>query len=388
METPESAQLIETLPDGLTLRQATAADREPLAAFHAGMHADDDGAPDANILSWVRELLSGNHPTFVPSDFTVIESPEGQIVSSLCLISQTWTYGGIPIKAGRIELVSTHPDFRRRGLVRVQMDLAHRWSAERGELIQGITGIPQFYRQFGYEMALSLGGGHSLPAHRVPKLADGESEPFCLRTATPDDAPFIAALEEVGRKRWLISAVRTAEHWRYELAPKDDPKFAISGAIIETAAGESVGYLAHYGDLYDGILATIDCELAAGLSWLAVVPSLLRGLVERADALAGQFESGPVRDLYFGLGGDHPLYQVLPQRYARVSPAYAWFVRIPDVSAFLQAVAPVLEKRLAESVACGHSGELLLNFYTERLAARVRVRATGGRRGVVATGFK
>ena len=85
----------------------------------------------------------------------------GQIVSALCLIPQTWTYDRIVFGVGRPELVATDPRYRRRGLVRAQMDVVHEWSRERGHLVQAITGIPWYYRQFGYEMALALAGGRA-----------------------------------------------------------------------------------------------------------------------------------------------------------------------------------------------------------------------------------
>jgi hypothetical protein len=42
---------------------------------------------------------------------------------------------------------------------------------------------------------------------------------------------------------------------------------------------------------------------------------------------------------------------------------YAYYVRVPDILDFLRHVAPVLEDRLARSIAVGHSGELRLTFY-------------------------
>ena len=39
--------------------------------------------------------MRGNHPTFAQDDFTIVaEKGTGRIVSSLNLISQTWTYAG------------------------------------------------------------------------------------------------------------------------------------------------------------------------------------------------------------------------------------------------------------------------------------------------------
>ena len=40
---------------------------------------------------------------------------------------------------------------------------------------------------------------------------------------------------------------------------------------------------------------------------------------------------------------------------------------MPDVSAFLQRIAPVLEERLAKSILVGYSGELKFNFYRSGL---------------------
>ena len=112
------------------------------------------------VAAWTRDLLSGSHPTFGSDDFTIVEeAATGRIVSAMNLISQNWTYAGIPFGVGRPELVGTEPEYRKRGLVRARLKVIHALSAERGEMVQAITGIPNFYRQFGYEMAMSLGGG-------------------------------------------------------------------------------------------------------------------------------------------------------------------------------------------------------------------------------------
>lgn len=376
MADESNTDIIATLDDGLTLRRATPTDREELVAFHADILLEKDGAgPNPYIAAWAEELLSGQHPTVAPSDFTVVVTAEGKIVSSLCLISQTWSFGGVPVGVGRVELVSTDPDYRRRGLVRRQMNVVHEWSAARGELIQGITGIPNFYRQFGYEMAITLGAGRVGDRAAIPALADGAVEPYHLRPATAEDVSFLLACEEPGRKRWLLSAMRDASFWRYELERTRDPKYGVPLMIIIDTDNTAVGSLAHIGELTDGQLNVIACELIPGLSWLAVTPSLLRALQSRGDELGEAYEAGALKELAFYLGGDHPLYHVLPERLARVNRPYAWYLRVPDLPAFLRHITPVLEERLASSLACGHSGELLLNFYTTGL----RLGLTSGR---------
>lgn len=58
---------------------------------------------------------------------------------------------------------------------------------------------------------------------------------------------------------------------------------------------------------------------------------------------------------------------MIPQRLPRQRDPYAWYVRVPDLADFLRHVAPALERRLAQSVAVGHTGELKLNFYCDGL---------------------
>ena len=133
--------LIKDLGDGLILRRAVPADSEQLAAFNALMHTEDEEKqPDERISEWTHDLMMRSHPTTGPADFTIVEDQKTrQIVSTLVLISQTWSYAGIEFKVGRPELVGTDSAYRERGLVRAQFDAVHAWSAERGELVQGIT---------------------------------------------------------------------------------------------------------------------------------------------------------------------------------------------------------------------------------------------------------
>jgi len=147
--------ILRDLGDGLILRRSTPDDTEALAAFNARIHSNAGPEhPNVGVAAWTHDLLTGNHPSFDVADFTIVEEARtGAIVSSMSLISQTWAYDGIPFGVGRPELVGTDPEYRHRGLVRAQFEVIHQWSTERGERLQAITGIPWYYRQFGYEMA-------------------------------------------------------------------------------------------------------------------------------------------------------------------------------------------------------------------------------------------
>lgn len=356
------------LDDGLILRQAAPADAEALVAFNGMIHGGPgEDEPDAEIADAVRSLLAGGHPAVSASDFLVVVDSNSDIVSSLALLPEPWAYGGVEFTAGRIEYVGTLPAYRRRGLVRRQMEVAHRWCAERGYLVEVISGIPNYYRRFGYEMALELWGGRTAFLPHVPDLPADTPEPYQVRPGGVGDIPFLTALDGQGRDRWLVTAVRDEEQWRYGLDGARAERFRHALRIIERPDGEPVGYLTHLGELQQRTLIVSSYELATGVSWFEVAPSILRYLRSTGEAMREPDQPDSFQAISFWLGSDHPIFRAIPNRLPRVREPYAWFVRVADLPAFLRQVAPVLEARLAASVAPGYTGELLLSFYENGL---------------------
>jgi GNAT acetyltransferase-like protein len=357
--------IIKDLSNGLVLRHATAADADKLADFNAHIHGHSNGEPEDRVGAWTRDLLAKPHPTFKPGDFTIVEEQgTGRIVSSLNHISQVWTYAGIPVKVGRPELVGTLPEFRNRGLVRIQFDEIHKWSAERGELIQAITGIPYYYRQFGYAMAMELDGGRAGYEPTLPQLKEGEAEPYRIRPATESDIPFLMEVEAHAQKRNLVGCLRDAALWRYELTGKSERnvnRFEVR--MIERAHdGEKIGYLTHPWFHWERGVFANGYELKPGVSWLDVTPSVARYLWAAGDIMLSK-ENKHVTMFGFWFGESHPTYEVFQEHLPRRRQPYAWYLRVPDLPAFIQHIAPALEKRIAESFIPGHSGEIKLGFY-------------------------
>ncbi len=358
--------IIQKLGDGLVLRRSTAEDAEALFEFNSTIHSDEGPEkPDERVGQWAKDLLRGNHPTFGMGDFTIVEDTKsGKIVSSLNLISQTWSYEGIPFKVGRPEMVGTLPDYRKRGLVRKQFDAIHQWSAERGELVQAITGIPYYYRLFGYEMALDLGGGRSGSKSNLPKLKKGEKEPYTFRKPTEADIPFIQSVYEYGSQRYPIRCVRDHAMYEYELFGRS--KKNINRAdfrVIEDRAGERVGFLAQPPWNWGSTHAMGLYELKQGVSYGAVTPSVARYIFRTGEKIAKKTKQQDFEFFSFSLTADHPAYQVMKGRLPRRREPYAWYIRVADIPGFLKHIAPALEERLAGSIYAGHSAEIKITFY-------------------------
>ena len=361
--------IIKDLGAGLILRRSTPEDVDALADFNARIHSDDGpDKPDERLAAWTQDLLTRPHPTFSPDDFTVIEeTTSGRIVSSLNLIPQTWTYEGIPFGVGRSELVGTLLEFRKRGLVRMQYEEIHQWCLERDLIVQAITGIPYFYRKFGYEMALDLGGGRFGYEAHVPKLKEGETESYHLRPTTPADIPFMADVYEQTQGRYPIVCQRTPEIWRYEMDGRSERHVnRREQRIIEDENGEPVGYLRHpHFLIMDGAFATA-YELKPGVSWLAVTPSVVRYLWKTGQAYAERDEK-PLHSFGFLLGAQHPVNEALGTKLPSYDRPYAWYLRVPDLTGFIRHIASALEKRLAASIAAGHTGKIRINRYSHIL---------------------
>lgn len=372
MYTTLSTSYRRDLGNGLVLRWSTSEDIERIAALLSMVYRDKaDDPPNVQAMNNVRALMNGDHPLMGPDRYGLIEdtSREGNpVVACTCLERHTWTYEGIPFSVGRPEMVGTDDAYRHRGLVRALFEMVHERSEAEGDLVQAITGIPYFYRQFGYEYALELEDRHTTPLALLPQAKEGEPEPFTLRAATVEDIPTIATLYERRRFSSIISESISRQQWLYEIETwKVHPEFShfMNLHMIVDAAGQAIGFVGLEVRRAGKALRVWLLEFAGGVNVQAVLPSVLRALhtyglnieVRRPDV-------PPLSELAFYLGSAHPLYEVMGDEMARTSePPYAWYVRVKDVPGFLKHIAPALEKRLATSLLAGYTGEIKLDFY-------------------------
>jgi hypothetical protein len=346
------------LGNGLALRFATPADAEELVEFNAAV-LGDEGAPPSLIADWTRDLFDLAHPTFRVDDVTVVEdTTTGRIVSALFLIAQVWSYAGVPIAVGQPELIATHPDYRRRGLVRAQFDVIHDRSAASGHLWQYIGGIPWYYRQFGYSYALDL------PSQPVWTLSGSDTpvSGHTVRPATTDDVAFLAGVEAAALIGPILSGLHGAGGWELELRRR--PGALTSHVVnIVTHDATAIGYLVHdHQTSRDGLLSVRAAELLPGHSWLDPTAAMLTHL----RAWVGREPAG--RGVRFALPEGHPALRAASTRLGRgPGGPYGLYVRVPDVVALLHAVSAVLDARIAASVVEGFSGGVSVDLYTESL---------------------
>lgn len=356
--------IIHDLGDNLIIRRVNPDDADSLAAFNGKIHSEGDEWDAIGVANWTLDMISGKGPAVNANDFLVVEDTHtGQIVSSSCLISQTWAFEGIPFKVGIPELIGTHPDYRRRGLVRKQLDILHQWSKARSELVQAIGGIPYYYRQFGYELALNLYGGRSGYKANLPTLKADEVEPFTFRRAYVEDIPFLMSAYNRGCQRSMVYSCWDKDYWLYELTGKREYNLDRRDIyIIIDEQSQPVGFVAVPPIKWRDNSVTTVYELAPGYSWSAVTPSVARFLWKKGEEQAEK-QKFPQERFGFALGDSHPAYDVLGSCLPQVQKPYAFYMRVPDLQAFFHQISPILEQRLTHTSFENYSGEVKLSFF-------------------------
>ena len=360
-----------TLKDGLILRSATKEDIPRIADFNQRIHPDP-GEPEIigkMLHALTTDLGNGQHPTTEAHHFTLIEDPaaNNKLVSTMCVIPQTWVYGGLPYKVARIELVGTDEEYRKRGLVREQFKWHHQWCQENGYLVQAITGIPYYYRLFGYEMCVNLGGSRNGAEKHLPLKHEGE-EAYTFRQATNEDIPFLMQLEKQSSQRSATTCLHSKAEWRYEI--KERSKMSIYYRHVEIIVDKErkpKGFLVYPDNLWGKDKVVNPFEVIEGHSWLDVIPVVIRRLWQVGQENAAKDEKASCTGIRFNFGTSHPSYPLIEQWLPTSVPPYSWYMRVGDLPAFLRHITPVLEKRLASSPLTGYSGEFIFNFYTNGL---------------------
>lgn len=237
-----------------------------------------------------------------------------------------------------------------------------------------ITGISYYYRQFGYEYALDLGGYRNVFFSAIPSLKADGVELYTLRDAKPEDLPMVMALYDQERSRryqgqpLLVSTKIDEAYWRFTLeghSPESGEGWQTH--LIQDSDERMRGYVLtrkiRWGN--GDSVGVSGLVVEEGLSLHAVLPSVLRALATLGPTLPTRQADAPdAKVITFALGRTHPVYEALGEAVGpKLVPPYVWYVRVPDLPALIRHLAPVLEQRLQRSIVAGHTGNLNLQFY-------------------------
>lgn len=344
-------------PELVLKRAGTAKELDAVLACHAASFGEEDCAGlRAHLLQ---------RPGQSPGKVVYVQQVKtGVVASSLSLMRLTWTYEGIPFEVAEAGIVSTREEYRKRGLVREQFEVYHRLALQAGCLVSIIEGIPHFYRQFGYEYVLPMGGGLELRPDQVPDLAEGESSPYQVRLATAQDMPILQGFYAESVKDLCVASVLSEEVWEYQDSLPEGCADRKATYLVQRD-GELVGYLRMTGgedsDWNKGV-RIVGASLPHQDACMAALRFAKRvALQERKE-----------HRIRIELPHDVPLVQAAADLGGQPKGPYAWLVRVLDPVRFLLTIAPALERRLARSPMAGLSQDFAMNLYKEVIVLRLR----------------
>jgi predicted N-acetyltransferase YhbS len=349
----------ESVGEGLVLRGVR--DERDVERFIA-FNRDINGETEAEFCT----RLLRNHPRTQREEFLLVEDENtGQVVSTTCLIPWECRYDGISLRVAMLEMVATHPQYRRQGLVRAQIARFHRTVVAQGYDLSIIQGIPYYYRQYGYAYALAHSGADTLPVWHIPGPETAPSSPYILREATTVDAPTLARLYEQGMAEVEIYVQRDEAFWTYLLEAVRLPVQILE----DRRTGQAGGYMA---------LRTV--KSGRGTS---VVESAILGM-DAAGAAMRALQARGGEEIRLGWPESGPLVQLGRSLGGRPAPSYQWLWRVTDVARLLERIAPALDGRLATAGHASLTIELVINLYREAFLLQIQA---GRVAGVKSLGF-
>jgi predicted N-acetyltransferase YhbS len=299
------------LADGLVLRQAHDDDVDQIAQL-----LSDRGDPaDAEDL----RLVVNDPDEGLASVLVVVDGD--RVVSTATLLQESVSIGGVSVPTGQVELVATSPTHEGRGIVRALMTEAHRRSVGRGDLLQVMVGIPNFYRQFGYAYSMPV------PAPREVTTPPAMPAGVLVRAATTDDIPAMRLLQDAAQASSDVRMPHSAACWRWLVERSGSTQLVAErdGVVIATArrtppdGGVALGEMA--GDA-DGLRAIIAEALPVASGPVEVLERPGTGL----DAVLAASTEEPDHDV--------------------AERAREWFyARVPALAPLLERLGPVLVER-------------------------------------------
>ena len=328
----------ERLADNLRLRTVRdERDIERFAAFHTMVNDATQGQTCANLLR--------HHPTITPADFLLVEDEQNNaIVSTVCLIPWSCRYEEITCQVAMLEMVATHPAYRRRGLVRTLIEHFHQLVKQRNFDFSIIEGIPYYYRQYGYAYAGDHWRYDALPVGHIPAVPAAER--YSFRPATVTDIPTLVQLYVRNMAAVQVATQRDAAYWHFLLTHEQYP----IELIEDRQQRQTVGYL---------------CPLTQPERQSSrVIESSIEN-AEVAWAVLARLKATTTGEIQIGWPESNTLVRLARTLGSTSAPPDQWLLRLPDVARFLTRLGPVLERRLAASAYAGLTVDLIINLYRQ-----------------------
>lgn len=345
--------------DGLRLRLAANADdiQRVLRAHITAFGPEDRALFEHHLL---RRPFAEHNVTLLVED-----KSSHDVVSSLDLIPETWTIEGAPVQVAELGVISTVPAYRHRGLVRRQFQVAELLARRMGCLWLAIQGIPYFYRQFGFDYLLPLGGGWRLPADLVPETPSLAGVHLDVRPADLEgDMPCLQRMYSAAVDGLCVASDLNEAIWRYQEAKPKTWADRQTTYIVESER-VAIGFVRLFADDLPGRAERVRITGAH-----APDHQVALAILRFARKLALEDRKEPIIEVHIPIST--PLTRLIEELGGKPRGCYAWQIKTVDPVRVILAMAPAFARRLAASDRHSLDTNYVVNLYTHKWALRIR----------------
>jgi predicted acetyltransferase len=219
-----------------------------------------------------------------------------------------------------------------------------------------IEGIPYFYRQFGYEYALTLDEETTIPMEKLPDFNSNlEIRPFTIQ-----DIPRAMELLAQSQSKFCVHSVRDEQIWKMQQETGLAGEYSFDGYAVE----EEGKMRAHFRISRKPEEKKLILREATDTDYPTTM-AILSFLKDTGKEYG--LETLIARTSYCD-----PITKILATSGAEQRiPPYAWQIRVTDYVGLLQKMKPLFESRLAASEYRGLTEKLNLNFRRFRVQMEI-----------------
>lgn len=210
---------------------------EEHAALVYASYSHERELPPASMLArpdwWLRSVE--RDPYYEPAQ-TRVMVVDGRLVSSVGCYLRPSYIAGRQARAACIGSVCTHPEYRKRGLVRQVLTEAVDWMIAQGFLWSFLFGLEAVYGGGGWRMLSTLNATADLD------VLNEYGREVTSRPADPEaDVPLLVSIHERFNATLTGTTVRTEDYWRGKLLSPRPWSEAPVCEVLELG-GQPVGY--------------------------------------------------------------------------------------------------------------------------------------------------
>lgn len=326
--------------ESIVIREANVNDIPSVVDFY--MRLDNPGQKD-----WIEIMMDGRHPYINASNFIIAEDA-GKIAASVVYMPWDYSYGGLKIKAVRLEEVFCEPEYQNRGLVRGILQRIADISTEKGYLFECVYGTNAVYNHLGYTYGLP----NEMEGYSFIINDETTGNDFTITEADDSEIPAIAKLYETNYTRNLLTTYINCKEIYYTKNVYVEGKYY----VIKSSAGEICGFF--HTQIDEKYLFMM--ELDNTVSYHQIRPYLVSFYRQRGFG-----------NIQVNLGVTHPIYMVFRGYHHKKLLSELGFVKVRDIPRFFMGVSGVLENRLARSPYSHYSGAFTIAMHNRDEAYRM-----------------